>query len=105
MLKRLLDWAQEAIQPNGLMEKIALIRLKYPTGTKLLARLKSGFLLKEMIEHFSQKINATLEPSDRVLWFYSGHERFCFYIIISMQNKLQLLFSFGFFYFISYFFM
>lgn len=54
------------------MEYIAKFYHKMYADTPQLARVESGFLLKEILEHFTQKINSTLEP-DRSLWFYSGH--------------------------------
>lgn len=83
---RLPDWALKAIEPNGPMERIAFFERKLGADTNQLARLKSGFLLKEMLEHFSQKINATLKP-DRSIWFYSAHEE----TITNMLNSLGLL--------------
>lgn len=55
------------------MEYIAAFHYKTFSGTKQLARLKNGYLLKEMLEHFSMKINKTLKP-DRSLWLYSAHD-------------------------------
>lgn len=54
------------------MEYIAQFYHKMYADTPQLARVESGFLLKEIVERFSQKINATLQP-DRSLWFYSAH--------------------------------
>lgn len=53
------------------MENITKIFYKLKS-TPELARLKSGFLLKEIFERFSQKIQSILQP-DRALWLYSGH--------------------------------
>lgn len=55
------------------MEKIAVYHYGMATAEKKLARLKSGFLLREMLNHFSDKIDGKLKP-DRSLWLYSGHE-------------------------------
>lgn len=41
-------------------------------GRPELVRLRVGSLLKEITEHFAQKLNATLNP-DRSLWLYSTH--------------------------------
>lgn len=80
---RLPEWAAKAI--NGPMEYIAQFDYKTYADTPELARLKSGFLLKEMLEHFSQKIDATLKPN-RSLWLYSGHDL----TILNMLNSLGL---------------
>lgn len=67
------------------MKYIAQFDYKTYADTPELARLKSGFLLKEMLDHFSQKINSTLQPN-RCLWLYSGHD----ITILNMLNSLGL---------------
>lgn len=67
------------------MEKIALYHYAMATDTKKLARLKSGFLLKEMLKHFRQKVEKKLDP-DRSLWLYSSHES----TLANMLNSLGL---------------
>lgn len=67
------------------MEIMAKHGFRVPTGTKQMARLKSGFLIKEIFEHFEQKINSTLQP-DRSLWFYSAHD----FTIADTLNSLGL---------------
>lgn len=83
--KSLAHWAEEAIKPNGTMEYIATFDFKTYTDTPQLARLKSGFLIKEILEHFSQKVNSTLQPN-RSVWFYSAHD----ITITNMLNSLGL---------------
>lgn len=83
--KSLAHWAEEVIKPNGTMEYIATFDYKTYTDTPQLARLKSGFLLKEILEHFSQKVNLTLQPN-RSVWFYSAHD----ITITNMLNSLGL---------------
>lgn len=41
--------------------------------TKEMQKLKGGFLIKEMLDRFTQKAESKLEP-DRSLWIYSGHD-------------------------------
>lgn len=41
-------------------------------GRPELVRLRVGPLLEEIMQHFAQKISATLNP-DRSLWLYSTH--------------------------------
>lgn len=67
------------------MEIISLAVYKSFTGTAELARIKGGFLIKEMLERFSQKINSTLKPN-RSLWLYSAHDL----VIVNMLNTLGL---------------
>lgn len=68
---------------------------KIRANTPLLARLSIGFLVREMLEHFEQKMNSTLQ-SDRSLWLYSAHDT----TIANVLNGLGLfevnLFGFGF---------
>lgn len=73
------------MEPNGTMEYIATFDYKTYADTPLLARLKSGFLLKEILEHFSKKVDSTLQPN-RTLWLYSGHD----ITILNMLNSLGL---------------
>lgn len=71
--KPLPDSIKKEIEPNGLMEYISKWHFKLESATPLLARLRSGFLLKEILEHFDHKIKKTLTP-DRSVWFYSAHD-------------------------------
>ncbi|KAG4080083.1 hypothetical protein HA402_014523 [Bradysia odoriphaga] len=79
------DWAEKAVEPNGVVERIAESQFKVNTATPEMARLKSGFLIKEMMERFTSKIFDDLEP-DRVLWLYSAHDE----TIANMLNSLGL---------------
>ncbi|XP_055296490.1 testicular acid phosphatase homolog isoform X2 [Sitodiplosis mosellana] len=83
--KSLAAWAQKAIEPNGIMEYMAKFYFQMGSATPQLARLRTGFLIKEMLERFTQKINATLSP-DRSLWLYSSHDL----MISNMLNTLGL---------------
>lgn len=64
-------WAEDACAPGGPMEEIA--KVVYVLRAKPdLVRIRSGFLLKEMLERFKAKKNGELEP-DRALYMYSAH--------------------------------
>lgn len=67
------------------MDYIAKVSHSTYARTPGLARLKSGYLLKEMLERFTQKINSTLKP-DRSVWLYSGHDQ----NILNMLNSLRI---------------
>lgn len=96
LCSRIPEWAEEACKPGGPMEEIAkvvyLLRAKpdlvrfsiflfsfsfsflifnYFIFSKQV-RIRSGFLIKEMLERFKAKQNGTLTP-DRSLWMYSAH--------------------------------
>lgn len=55
------------------------------TKTEEMKKLRSGFLIREMLERFKQKAESKLKP-DRSLWLYSGHDL----TIISLLNSLQM---------------
>lgn len=63
------DWAKDDLKK---MEYIRKINDDIKT-TPQLVRLQSGFLIKDIFDRFSQKINDKLKPIDRILWIYSGH--------------------------------
>lgn len=54
-------------------------------GTPELARRRSGFLIRDILERSAQKINGTLRP-DRAIWMYSGHSS----TLATMLNGLQI---------------
>lgn len=82
---RLPAWAEKAIETGGIMDYIAKFNFKLSSNTPQLARLKFGFLIKDILQHFSQKINSTLRPN-RSLWLYSAHD----YTIANVLNSLGL---------------
>lgn len=73
LFSRLPEWAEEAIQPDGPMEYMAKYIFKLGSASPQLSKMKTGFILKEMMERFQQKIDSTLQP-DRSLWLYSCHD-------------------------------
>lgn len=79
---RLPSWAAKSMES---LEYIAKIASSTHAATPSLARLKFGYLLKEMLENFSQKINSTLEPNQSV-WLYSGHDL----TILNVLNGLRI---------------
>lgn len=81
---RLQKWAEKSIEPNGIMEYITKYSYAMYTNTKQLARLKGGFLLKDILERFSQKIKSTLKPLERKLWLYTAHD----YTLANILNGL-----------------
>lgn len=55
------------------MERVAFCGFQTLTRTSKMARLSTGFLIREIFERCSQKIQSTLLP-DRSLWIYSAHD-------------------------------
>lgn len=68
------------------MNYIAQLNYQYTTNTPRLARLQSGFFIKEILKHFYEKINGTLQPLDRSLYLYVAHD----YTVGNLLNSLKL---------------
>lgn len=66
---RLPEWAEEAIKPGGPMEKITNVTYKLRASPPLV-RLRSGFLIKDLLERTAKKIEGKVEQK---LYFYSAH--------------------------------
>lgn len=67
------------------MEKMAYFHFAMATNTRQLARLKVGFLIREILERFIMKKDSTLSPN-RSIWIYSAHDS----TIASLLNSLGL---------------
>lgn len=65
------EWTRE-VYPDKLYP-ISALSFAVKTYTPLLARLKSGPLLKEILTHFKNKSKNKLDPN-RNYWVYSGHD-------------------------------
>lgn len=71
--------------PGGELEWAANYSFKLQTITPEMARLKSGFLIREVLDRFAQKIGSTLSP-DRSVWIYSAHDT----TVANILNTLNL---------------
>lgn len=85
MLERLPPWTGDMMNPESDMQIFVGNFFKFLTHTHEMKKLKSGFLIKEMLERFAQKAESKLQP-DRSLWIYSGHDL----TIASFLNSLGL---------------
>lgn len=85
ILYRLPSWAAKVMLPGGEFERITV--LSYELWTELLEmkKLRSGFLLKEIFDRFSNKTQSKLSP-DRSLWMYFAHD----FTISSMLHSLGM---------------
>lgn len=77
------EWAERAMEPCGDLEYLAMFWFKIFTPTKGMKKLKSGFLLKEILDRFTAKMESKLSP-DRSLWMYFAHD-------ITLSNMLNTL--------------
>lgn len=66
------DWTK-SVYPEGDMKWIAARSFATATSTKTLARLKSGFLLSEILDRSRNKTMGILSPNRR-MWVYSAHD-------------------------------
>lgn len=67
------EWTKKVFVPGGDMDWMSHFSFKIPTITTQLARLKSGFLIRDILHRFTAKTKSELSP-DRSLWIYSGHD-------------------------------
>lgn len=67
------EWTSDIFVPGGELEWIANFSFQESTDTIEMARLKAGFLLREILNRCNAKANSTLKP-DRSIWMYSAHD-------------------------------
>lgn len=88
---RLPYWAQ-AIEDDDSFIEFVIFSLLFPTNTKLLARLKAGFFIRDILERFTMKKDSTLSP-DRSLWIYSAHDMTMIHILNAL-NLFEVIIQF-----------
>lgn len=82
------EWTSE-VYPNKLYP-ISGFSFAIKTYTPLLARLKTGPLLKEILTHFQEKANKAFTPN-RNYWVYSAHDT----TVANMLNTLGVFKTMG----------
>lgn len=82
---RLPEWTLQILQPNGDLEMLARSFYQLFTPTAEMKKIISGYLLKEILDRCSQKMQSTLSP-DRSLWLYFAHD----VTMLNMLNSLNL---------------
>lgn len=86
---RLPTWAEEVMTRGGDLHNDFEYLMHYYfqifTQTSEMKKIKSGFLLKEILDRFTNKTLSTLSP-DRNLWLYFAHD----ITITNMLNSLGL---------------
>lgn len=83
------EWTKRVLPGGDLYGDIQETFLKaytIDTSTKFLAKIKGGFLLKDILDRFTNKSKSILDP-DRKLWVYSGHDS----TICRLLNTLGIL--------------
>lgn len=81
---RLPAWTREIMKPGDRFEYLSTFWLKVVTATTQMKKLRSGFLLKEILDRFKNKTMSLLP--NQVMQIYSGHE----ITISSMLNSLGI---------------
>lgn len=76
-------WAEEVMGPGSDFEYLALVYFTIFAKNDEMKKLRSGYLLQEILERSKQKLNATLSP-DRVLSMYFGHDNALADMLISL---------------------
>lgn len=71
-LHRLPEWTN-SVYPSDELDEIALLPYYIYAYTPDLAKIFSGFLLKEIFDRSANKSAGTLSP-DRNVWVYSSHD-------------------------------
>lgn len=85
------DWAKYAVKLKksinggliGALEYFSAIDMMVETHTTELKKIRSGFLLKEMLNRFKDMI---ISPNGRLLWIYSAHD----ITIVNFLNSLNV---------------
>lgn len=70
---RLPEWASTIFVPDGDLDWLSRFSFEAPTNTPELARLKTGFLLRQILDRCEAKIKSALSPN-RSIWVYSAHD-------------------------------
>lgn len=67
------QWAEELMKPGSAFENLALVYFTIFAHTTEMKKLRSGYLLKEILDRSTNKLMSTLQP-DRSLWMYFAHD-------------------------------
>lgn len=78
------QWSQTLFPNNEKFYKAAMKAFLIPTATKHLSKFSAGFLLKDLLDRFSSKIQHSLQP-DRKFYIYSTHDFNLFNLLISLN--------------------
>lgn len=76
-------WAEKNMVPGSDFEDLAFYWFRMFTARNEMKKLRSGYLLKQILDRFTNKTLSTLSPN-RSLWMYFGHD-------ITLGNMLNSL--------------
>merc|ERR1719369_1937675 len=71
--KELPEWTKEVF-PGGKFKELRDLSFTVNTLTQEMRRLKGGPFVQEMLAHFQSVVDKTLDPPNRKLFMYSGHD-------------------------------
>lgn len=83
---KLEPWAEHLLKEPSHMQNISIFLAQSLTNTTELQMLRSGFLLKEIFDRFSNKTTSSKFDPERVLWIYVTND----VAIIDILNSLGL---------------
>lgn len=82
-MTRLPEWAEKVMMPESGFETAAYSWYNITTATPGMKKFISGFSLKEILDHFTQKTQSMLS-TNQSLWMYFGHD----HTVADMLNSL-----------------
>lgn len=85
-------WAEELIKFNDSLEFLASTWYEAYTHTTEMKKLEAGFLIKEILDRFTNKTMNRLKPN-RKLWIYSTHDLTIANVLNSL-NLFDVMYSF-----------
>lgn len=79
-------WAEHLLKEPSQLQNASIFLAHSLTNSTELQKLRSGFLLKEILDRFTNKTTRPEIDPDRVFWMYFTHGQ----TIIDMLNSLGL---------------
>lgn len=80
------SWTERVFPHDGPLKRLNLAGYMLQSWTPQLARLKLGWLLREILERFEAKVTGKLVPARRSMWVYSGHDT----TIVGLLNSMNM---------------
>lgn len=83
--KSLPEWAKITMKSKDTLDYLKAMNYQSVTHSIEVKKIRSGFLIKEMLSHFKDKIASLLSPN-RTVWIYVAHGS----TIVNFLNSLNL---------------